>query len=201
MDIKTIISLRKKINNLSFNLNNFNIFEKGIMTAIGISFFIAILFFSLNISFTLAQDNILLGTFIFICGFLSIPLFIHFSIFIGKFLLRKKTALFKFLFSNLLEGLRFNAPKYINKFLDSLTEEEERLLFEIQFINKKNKKSIDEILNNRILAFSVEANQKELDFVLDSIDDKELRRGILEISQSNRKQESNIVKQKIIKSI
>tara|TARA_Y100000588_G_scaffold130042_1_gene142443 strand:- start:3392 stop:3997 length:606 start_codon:yes stop_codon:yes gene_type:complete len=201
MDIKTIISLRKKINNLSFNLNNFNIFEKGIMTAIGISFFIAILFFSLNISFTLAQDNILLGTFIFICGFLSIPLFIHFSIFIGKFLLRKKTALFKFLFSNLLEGLRFNAPKYINKFLDSLTEEEERLLFEIQFINKKNKKSIDEILNNRILAFSVEANQKELDFVLDSIDDKELRRGILEISQSNRKQELNIVKQKIIKSI
>ena len=73
-------------------------------------------------------------------------------------------------------------------------------LNEIQFINKKNKKSIDEILNNRILAFSVEANQKELDFVLDSIDDKELRRGILEISQSNRKQELNIVKQKIIKN-
>jgi len=201
MDIKIIISLRKKINNLSFNLNNFNIFEKGIMTAIGISFFIAVLFFSLHIAFTLAQDNILLGTFIFICGFLSIPLFIHFSIFVGKFLLRKKPALFKFLFYNLLEGLRFNAPKYINKFLDSLTEEEERLLFEIQFINKKNKKSINEILNNRILAFSVEANQKELDFVLDSIDDKELRRGILEISQSNRKQELNIVKQKIIKSI
>ena len=201
MDIKTIISLRKKINNLSFNLNNFNIFEKGIMFAFCISFFIAVLFFSLHIAFTLAQDNILLGTFIFIGGFLSIPLFIHFSIFVGKFLLRKKPALFKFLFYNLLEGLRFNAPKYINKFLDSLTEEEERLLFEIQFINKKNKKSINEILNNRILAFSVEANQKELDFVLDSIDDKELRRGILEISQSNRKQESNIVKQKIIKSI
>ena len=201
MDIKIIIGLRKKINNLSFNLNNFNIFEKGIMFAFCISFFIAVLFFSLHIAFTLAQDNILLGTFIFICGFLSIPLFIHFSIFVGKFLLRKKPALFKFLFYNLLEGLRFNAPKYINKFLDSLTEEEERLLFEIQFINKKNKKSINEILNNRILAFSVEANQKELDFVLDSIDDKELRRGILEISQSNRKQESNIVKQKIIKSI
>lgn len=201
MDIKTIISLRKKINNLSFNLNNFNIFEKGIMIVVGISCFIAVFLFLLHSAFTLAKGNILLGTLFFSSAFLFIPLFIYFFSFVGKFLLRKKSKLFNFLFFNLLEGFRFNTYKYINESIESLTEEETKLLLEVINIKKHEKKSINDILEDKILTFSKTANQTNIDFILDSIDNKELRHKIFEVSQVNKKQELNIVKQKIIKSI
>tara|TARA_Y100000588_G_scaffold130042_1_gene142444 strand:- start:4012 stop:4617 length:606 start_codon:yes stop_codon:yes gene_type:complete len=201
MDIKIIIGLRKKINNLSFNLNNFNIFEYGIMGAFGISFFIAIISFPIYTSDIVLEGNTFLGSLIFVGGFLTIPLLFYLSTFVNKFLLRKKSQLFKFLFSNLLVGIKFNASKYINKFLESLTEEEAKLLLEVRNIQKHEGKSINDILEEKIITYSTTANQTDIDFVLDSIDDKKLRHKIFEISQKNKKQESNIVKQKIIKSI
>ena len=72
---------------------------------------------------------------------------------------------------------------------------------ELKIIKKQEKISIHEILENKILTYSKTANQKEFDFILDSVEDKQLRLSILENSQKNKKQESNIVKQKIIKSI
>jgi len=201
VDIKTIISLRKKINNLSFNLNNFNFIENCIM------FFLAFLFAgTLLLTIVLglkdlSNNNYIHGFLTLFFTIISVPFFKWIYPLIHKRMLKNKSTLFQFLFSHLFEGIRFKSFKYIDETLKSLTKEEEELLHEIRTIKKQEKISIHEILENKILTYSKTANQKEFDFILDSVEDKQLRLSILENSQKNKKQESNIVKQKIIKSI
>lgn len=196
MDIKTLISLKTKIESLSFKLNNFNFLEKSLMFIFGISIFVAVLV--MIFSFLIYFEN---GTFL-----LSIPsmLILYFSIVFSIFFAfkspsKKKSKLFKKLYYSLISGLKFNSSKYIQNTIDSLTTEETTLLESI-YLNKKQDISLTSALNKIIIDASKNINKKELSLILNSIDDKELKYEIIE-NYKNQIEEEIIISKNVIKSI
>ena len=198
MDIKTLISLKQKIESLSFKLNNFNIFEKGFMFGLAISLFSGFLFVFLSTLSLLSEGFIFHSIFFLLGGIIGIITFLSLITSFIKYLSKNKTQLFKFLFSNLAEGFKFNYSKHIQDTLNSLTVEEIKLLEEIQLIKKSQQKAIINILEEKILNFAENASKNELNFILDSIENEKLRYKIFEISKDNLNNEINVPKKSII---
>tara|TARA_Y100001960_G_scaffold324037_1_gene403556 strand:- start:13294 stop:13884 length:591 start_codon:yes stop_codon:yes gene_type:complete len=196
MDIKTLISLKTKIESLSFKLNNFNFLEKSLMFIFGISIFVAFLF--IGVSFIFWIDN---STFLFsfpfmltICSLIFISMF-----FIFKSPSKKKSKLFRKLHSSFITGLKFNSSKYIQNTIDSLTTEEITFLESI-YLNKKENELLTSALNKTIIDASKNINKKELSLILNSINDKELKYEIIE-NYKNQIEEEIKISKNVIKSI
>lgn len=200
MNIKTLISLKQKMDNIKSSFNKKSIYEVVIEKFIFFSFLVSLLALSLLFTFFIKKGFIISLIFTFvgslIYAFFSILGYFSFH----KLFEKDKSEIYKIISNRFSENLKFNRSELIENFIKELTEEETLLLKEISEIKNVDESHFD-IFNQQVLKYAKNANKEELDFILNSIKNKELRYQILEISQNKVEEKLHINQQTVIKNI
>lgn len=200
MNIKTLISLKQKINELQFNFSNQNKIEK-IFDKLFFLFILSIISISgfLSIGYIFAQ-NILFASFSLFGGLTLVFIILFTSNFFSKLFLKKQSKIYKIISNKLPFHTKFNKKQIINNTLIKLTQEEISLLQEIEKITDNNNSDLD-FFEKQILNCAKNVNKEELDFILASTTNEKLRYQIFEISQNLKEEKLHINQQTIIKNI
>ena len=194
MNIKTVISLNKKIDNLNYKIKEQSLGEQFIELSLW-AFSLPITALTFILFSSVFKYNIFLG----LISIITIPYFLYKIFTYDK---KERSEAFKNISEHIIKNnIKFNRKDIIEKESDNFNKEELSLLKILNEENKNHNASHFTIFEQKILEYSKDANQKDLQFILKSINKEKLKFKIFEINQVKQVEKNEISKQQIIKSI
>lgn len=196
MNIRTIFNLNTKINNLHKEIAKQSLPEKIIQDVLFGGVLAIFLVFVLFIFSIVNKHGLVYSPLFLIIPCLSIYTIIKLTKLLHKNIPEKQKLLLAIID---LSAVKFKRRKIIDKFANSFTEEEFKIFK--QLVDFKNYNPNINVFENKILQLAEDADKKDIDFIIKSTDNSELKLILLEIYKEKEDNKIELSKQKIVKSI